>query len=238
MTGTLFQLADRLQQQASQLQETKQQQTLYEHLTTRRYALQTTSNTVRNIRTSVEATDKLLKLESKVRTSCVTQATTVSSIHQQYQGDPKFILGNDLPNALRVIDQVMVNTQVSLKEQWRSHLQTLMPSLPEVVLNVLAADPRQAQAVQSVRSIIKQLSTLQGQFPITDVQVRELKRIKMAIQSVQKVLQNADVPDSVVEFLTECAAGGASIAKLTPEVQRWLQQHGVTHAFTITIKRT
>lgn len=238
MTGTLIELASDLTQRAERLKAVKTRQQLHQQLASRADTLSASALAVAEVVTSINCAEKLFpQTVKKLKASVPKQMEAVSKLRVNFIENPATLLGNELPDTLRIIDKVMDQARDSIRQDWRRHVESLIPSLPEVVLDILATDPAQTEAVGRIKEVSKKLKQLRDRFPITTTDMQELNNAKMALKSVQQNLENAEVPSDVLQFLQDCTVGGASLTKLTPTVLDWLSRHAVAHAFTVTVRR-
>ncbi|UBV45515.1 hypothetical protein LAJ19_21565 (plasmid) [Deinococcus taeanensis] len=231
-------LAGQLGQGTEKLKRVQQHKNLHDHLSSRATDVRARRQAVQHLSATVANTQQFeFPEDKKLRASARKQLEMIETLHGQFQESPAALLSNELPHTLRLIDQVEQAARDALREQWRAHVDAMTPSLPEVVLDVLATQPAQTKTVKRIKEVTQSLRKLRDRYPVTSSDLNELRGAEVAIRSTQQELQAAAVPDEVVTFLKDCTTGGATLSTLTPGVMEWLRAHQVTHAFAITMRR-
>jgi hypothetical protein len=72
-------------------------------------------------------------------------------------------------------------------------------------------------------------------FPKDAQQFEQIDRAIAGLSTAWNSLKSNEVPQTVLTFLRASATHGATIDLLTPEVQNWLNEHGISRFFYIRL---
>ncbi|MEG4346674.1 hypothetical protein QUB70_25855 [Microcoleus sp. A003_D6] len=161
----------------------------------------------------------------------------IANLEAKFQEDPEWIIHNENFNN-KIFTSAVNQLQKALREQltqaWRLYRTEKMSSTNQEVLKVL-------DKVSTFKPIIQRIRTL-------DLQIRESNSIPESLEDFAKVdrlieqlkqcwdkLDADEVPEAVLDFLKIAANEGATLSLLTPEVEDWLNKHGLIDALRIRL---
>lgn len=129
----------------------------------------------------------------------------------------------ELDRATRLLSGLLRGAQVQILEQWRAHVQSRIAGAGELqglVQYLAGADDLDFDA-DRLNQLLGSVARSQGRVPTADV-VHALDEAMALLAQLERVL-----PEAARRLLGAAARGGAPLTALTPELLRWLEQHGV-----------
>ncbi|AFY67278.1 hypothetical protein [Geitlerinema sp. PCC 7407] len=120
-----------------------------------------------------------------------------------------------------------------LKQTWIGYKNQRVPSTNEELLGLLAKIETFKPTVQTIRRILNQLKAIG--FPKDTQQFEQIDQAIDNLSVAWNSLKSNEVPTTVLNFLRAAATHGATIDLLTPEVQNWLNEHGISRFFYIRL---
>ncbi len=131
------------------------------------------------------------------------------------------------------INSLKTMLEQQLSEAWKSYRDQYMPSTNSEILNLLAR-------IEAFKNTVRQIQIIDGEiknvtYPKDNANFIEyeskIKQLKHAWDS----LSSDEVPEAVLNFLRAAANQGAPLNLLTPEVQDWINQHGISDSLKIRL---
>ena len=122
----------------------------------------------------------------------------------------------------------------SLIDHWRSYAASQIGEVDGLLslTDTLADVDGVADLAERLRTALGTLARAQDNLPSGD-SLTHLQTVRQALADLEASLQ----PESVREFLTGVARGGAVVTSLTKEVARWLTEHDALGNFKIVAGR-
>ncbi len=160
----------------------------------------------------------------------------VINVEDNLQNNPHWILDNKnfKGNILKSnIDSLKTTLEQQLSEAWKSYRDQQMPSTNNEILNLLAKVEAFKQIVQQIQDIEKDLKNIRypknnAEFAICELKIEQLKHS-------WKSLKSDEFPEAVSHFLQAASDQGSPLNLLTPEVQDWINQNGISDSFKIRL---
>lgn len=119
------------------------------------------------------------------------------------------------------------------KAAWIDYKRQRIPNTNDELLKLLSRIETFKSTVQTIQRLLNQLKVID--FP---KDTRQFEQIDQAINDLTVAwnsLKSNEVPETVLTFLRAAATHGATIDLLTPEVQGWLNEHGIGRFFYIRL---
>ncbi|NJO52700.1 MAG: hypothetical protein HC840_28570 [Leptolyngbyaceae cyanobacterium RM2_2_4] len=113
-----------------------------------------------------------------------------------------------------------------LKQAWGNYKRQRIPNTNDELLGLLAKIETFKPTVQSIQRLLNQLKAVD--FPKDAQQFEKIDQEIDDLSTAWKSLKSNEVPEAVLNFLRSAATHGATIDLLTPEVQNWLNEHGIS----------
>lgn len=120
-----------------------------------------------------------------------------------------------------------------LKQTWVDYKRQRIPNTNDELLGLLARIETFKPTVQTIQRILNQLKVID--FPKDAQQFEQIDRAIDGLSTAWNSLKSNEVPQTVLTFLRASATHGATIDLLTPEVQNWLNEHGISRFFYIRL---
>lgn len=234
-TGQLRAQAQKLLDVTEKLKEVSARQNLQAQLETRQENLKTAQVRVNDAVTSWRGLAALdLRPSPSTAERAGKVAALVRDVRRKFNADSSHLLANDFRLAMDAVDKVATPARDEFREAWQARVDALTPTFPDVVLDVLSAQPSQAVHVKKLRAVVAQLRPLRTQYPVAAAHLHQFKSVQMELVQAQRGLASADVPADVLAFLEASRGGGSPLYLLTGHVLDWLTAHQLTHAFVVT----
>ncbi|MEH2286878.1 hypothetical protein [Nostoc sp.] len=137
-------------------------------------------------------------------------------------------------NNLKSDAERLKNTlEQQLSKCWQRYRDQKMPSTNNEILNLLAKVEAFKQTVLQIQDIEKDLKNIRypknnAEFAICELKIEQLKHS-------WKSLKSDEFPEAVSHFLQAVSEEGADLSLLTPEVQDWINQNGISDSFKIRL---
>lgn len=160
----------------------------------------------------------------------------IKNIEDNLQKDSEFILDNKKfqGNILKSqVDNLKNALEQQLSEAWESYRDQQMPNTKNEILNLLAKVEAFKQTVLQIQIIDREIKSITYPKNNADFVVyeRKIEQLKYHWNS----LSSDEVPEAVLHFLRAAANQGAPLNLLTPEVQDWINQHGISDSLKIRL---
>ncbi|BAY89820.1 MULTISPECIES: hypothetical protein [unclassified Tolypothrix] len=131
------------------------------------------------------------------------------------------------------IDSLKTTLEQQLSEAWKSYRDQQMPSTKNEILNLLAK-------VEAFKHTVLQIQIIDGEiknvtYPKNNAEFAIYERKIEQLKYYWNTLSSDEVPEAVLHFLRAAANQGASLNLLTPEVQDWINQHGISDSLKIRL---
>ncbi|MFW9261632.1 hypothetical protein [Nostoc sp. CALU 546] len=145
-----------------------------------------------------------------------------------------FDINNTEINNLKSDAEKLKNTlEQQLSKYWQRYRDQKMPSTNNEILNLLAKVEAFKQTVLEIQDREKYLKNIRypknnAEFAICELKIEQLKHS-------WKSLKSDDFPEAVSHFLQAVSEEGANLSLLTPEVQDWINQNGISDSFKIRL---
>lgn len=120
-----------------------------------------------------------------------------------------------------------------LKQAWADYKRQRIPNTNDELLGLLARIETFKPTVQTIQRILNQLKVVN--FPKDAQQFEQIDQAIDDLSTAWNSLKSNEVPEAVLNFLRAAATHGAAIDLLTPEVQSWLSEQGITRFFYIRL---
>jgi hypothetical protein len=108
-----------------------------------------------------------------------------------------------------------------------------MPSTNSEFLHLLKKVPDFKPIVERVEQLKQRIP--QDKYPEKEEEFKKMEGLIESLKSAWANLSAENVPDSVLQFLRAAANQGASLDLLTPEVQAWIEEHGISDSLRIRL---
>ncbi|ALF54915.1 hypothetical protein ACX27_22145 [Nostoc piscinale CENA21] len=131
------------------------------------------------------------------------------------------------------IDSLKTTLEQQLSEAWKSYRDQQMPSTKNEILNLLAK-------VEAFKHTVLQIQIIDGEiknvtYPKNNAEFAIYERKIEQLKYYWNTLSSDEVPEAVLHFLRAAANQGAPLNLLTPEVQDWINQHGISDSLKIRL---
>lgn len=120
-----------------------------------------------------------------------------------------------------------------LSQAWQTYKKEELPTTNRELLDLLEKISTFSPTVQKVKSLLIYLETMK--FPGNENQFKQVDGFISELSNAWNSLQSNEVPESVLNFLKATSTIGASLDSLTPEVEAWLKDKGITRLFQIKL---
>jgi type II secretory pathway component PulJ len=135
-----------------------------------------------------------------------------------------------------VLEHSCGQVEAAVLGAWRRYLDRHRPALSGDTLNVLSRVPAYASHVRTIRELGQRLTALGDRLPRDGDAFTEVERIEARIREAWDALDSAALSPAVVEFLrASSTTEGAALALLTPEVLKWVGEHGLQEGFRVHV---
>jgi hypothetical protein len=160
----------------------------------------------------------------------------VINAENNLENDSEWILDNKnfKGNILKSnIENLKVTLEQQLSESWKSYRDQQMPSTNNEILNLLAKVEAFKNTVRDIQIIDREIKNViypknSAEFAVYERKIEQLKYYWNSLSS-------DEVPEAVLHFLRAAANQGAPLNLLTPEVQDWINQHGISDSLKIRL---
>ncbi|WGV24607.1 hypothetical protein [Halotia branconii] len=144
--------------------------------------------------------------------------------------DNKNFKGNILKSQ---VENLKTTLEQQLSEAWKSYRDQQMPSTNNEILNLLAK-------VEAFKQTVRQIQIIDGEiknviYPKNNAEFAVWERKIEQLKYYWNSLSSDEVPEAVLHFLRAAANQGAPLNLLTPEVQDWINQHGISDSLKIRL---
>lgn len=156
--------------------------------------------------------------------------TTLAEFHK----DRGWLLEKFKLNTLKFkVDELKNELNRHLHQAWTDYKKRRVPNTNSDLLGLLARIQTFKPTVQRVHSLLAQIDAVDlpkdsNHFHLIDQAIDNLAEAWSSLKS-------DEVPATVLDFLRAAATHGATIDRLTPEVQDWLSEHGISRFFYIRL---
>lgn len=120
-----------------------------------------------------------------------------------------------------------------LSQAWQTYKKEELPATNRELLDLLEKISTFRPTVQKVKSILMRLESMK--FPGNENQFKQVDDFISGLSNAWNSLQSNEVPESALNFLKATSTIGASLDSLTPEVEAWLKDKGITRLFQIKL---
>lgn len=131
------------------------------------------------------------------------------------------------------VDALKDELDTLLKSTWNSYKQVRVPKTNNELLDLLGKIETFRPTVEKVKRLHAHIEAVP--FP---QDAEHFQRLEQGIDDMSNAwnsLSSNDVPDSVLNFLKAASTFGASLDSLTPEVEGWLKEQGITRFFQVKL---
>lgn len=135
----------------------------------------------------------------------------------------------------RLLDEYCRDTAEALKAFWTGHAASQLGDVTDLLQlsETLSDVDGVGEVSQRLSATLRVLSRAQDSLP-TGESLELLSKAEELLQNLESALQ----PDGVRRFLSHVARGGAPVESLTPDVMKWLEDHGSVRRFKIVAGRS
>ena len=123
--------------------------------------------------------------------------------------------------------------EVELSQAWQTYKKEELPTTNSELIDLLEKISTFRPTVQKVKSILMRLEAMK--FPANENQFKQVDNSISELSDAWNSLQSNEVPESVLNFLKATSTIGASLDSLTPEVEAWLRDKGITRLFQVRL---
>ena len=120
-----------------------------------------------------------------------------------------------------------------LSKAWKVYKENKLPRTNPEILDLLERISTFRPTVQKIKNISSQLEGIN--FPKSENQLEEMDGYTSQFSEAWNSLQSNEVPEPALNFLKATSTVGASLDSLTPEVDAWLKDRGITRLFQIKL---
>ncbi|MBE9200073.1 MULTISPECIES: hypothetical protein [unclassified Nodularia (in: cyanobacteria)] len=160
----------------------------------------------------------------------------VINAEENLQNNPDWILENKnfKGNFLKSnVENLKTTLEQQFSEGWKSYRDQKMPIMNNEILNLLAKIAAFKQTVLQIQIIDKEIKNVifpknNAEFTIYEQKIEQLKHS-------WKSLKSDEFPEAVSHFLLAASEQGSPLNLLTPEVQDWINQNGISDSFQIRL---
>lgn len=153
-----------------------------------------------------------------------------------FQNDPEWILDNKNFKGRQLnlgINKLVNFYEKELSEAWQYYLNKNVPTTNSDFLSLLGQVPNFKQTVQRIEQLKQNIP--KDHYPKNEKEFTNVEEVIQSLQNVWETLSAEEVPDSVLKFLRATANQGASLDLLTPEVQAWIEEYGISDSLRIRL---
>lgn len=153
----------------------------------------------------------------------------------KFSEDKGFLVGEEfkivaLNSKFKILKDFL---ESELSQAWQTYKKEELPTTNRELLDLLEKISTFRPTVQKVKSILVCLETMK--FPANENQFKQVDDFISELSNAWNSLQSNEVPESVLNFLKATSTIGASLDSLTPEVEAWLRDKGITRLFQIKL---
>ncbi len=160
----------------------------------------------------------------------------IINIEDNFRNNSDWILDNKNFNGNILksnIEKLKTTLEKQFAESWESYRNEQMPSTNNEILNLLSRVEAFKQIVLQIRIIDREIREViypknGSEFAIYEGKIQQL-------QYYWNTLSSDEVPEDVLHFLRAAANQGASLNLLTPGVENWINQHGISDSLKIRL---
>jgi hypothetical protein len=160
----------------------------------------------------------------------------ILNVDENLQNNSDWILDNKnfKGNILKShIENLKATLEQQLSEAWKSYRDQQTPSTNNEILNLLAKVEAFKKTVLQIQIIDREIKNViypksNAEFAIYERKIEQLKYYWNSLSS-------DEFPQSVLDFLRTAANQGAPLNLWTPEVQDWINQHGISDSLKIRL---
>lgn len=171
-----------------------------------------------------------IDLNQKADTLLTEAVTTLS----EFQKDRGWLVEKFKLNTLKSkVDELRNELSRHLNQAWTDYKKRRVPNTNSELLGLLAKIQTFVPTVEKVRSLLAQIDAVD-----LPKDSNHFHTIDQAIDNLAEAwnsLKSDEVPATVLDFLRAAATHGATVDRLTPEVQNWLNEHGISRFFYIRL---
>ena len=178
----------------------------------------------------------------------------VLGLRTRFLADPATVID---PTATQERNQVLIRLQnvsdgwlAQVRDTWSAHVAGLIPPLDTDVLRVLGRVPAFTDSVRFIEDGLRELEAWRERLPQDAQALERVETLAREVQATWASLAGAgtdgevgtdggaegNLDPAVIDFLQAAGDSGAPLALLTEPVSAWLEQHGLTDAFAITMR--
>lgn len=160
----------------------------------------------------------------------------VSQAETNFQNNPAWLLDSNNFKGKQFksgVDKIVKTYERKLSQAWKDYLNQNMPSTNPEFLSLLKQVPDFKQIVEKIEAFKQRIP--QDDYPRKEEEFRKIEGLIESLKSTWASLSAENVPDSVLQFLRAAANQGASLDLLTPEVQAWIEEHGISDSLRIRL---
>lgn len=148
--------------------------------------------------------------------------------------DPPFDLKYEFTDRLLGICR---SADAEMLSAWRCFIHDNSDSTSDEILDALHAVLQYRPVVSKIRACRTQLVALASMVPVdAKAAISQIRTIVQEHRVAWEEMTVDGIPDSIIGFLRDCAAEGATLAGLTEEVWGWLEKRNLLNSFRIKIK--
>lgn len=152
----------------------------------------------------------------------------------EFRNKPGWLLEGFKRKSLRSkVDSLRNELDTLLRSAWKSYKQARIPKTNNELLDLLGKIETFRPTVERVRSLHAQIEAVP--FPQDSEHFQRLEQGIDDMSNAWNSLSSNDVPESVLNFLKAASTFGASLDSLTPEVEVWLKEQGITRFFQVKL---
>ena len=155
------------------------------------------------------------------------------AIEKEFSLDKGFIIGDrfkTLKSRSKSLTEFLEN---ELSKAWKVYKENKLPRTNPEILDLLERISTFRPTVQKIKNISSQLEGIN--FPKSENQLEEMDGYTSQFSEAWNSLQSNEVPEPALNFLKATSTVGASLDSLTPEVDAWLKDRGITRLFQIKL---
>jgi hypothetical protein len=160
----------------------------------------------------------------------------IQKCEKEFQEDDAWIQRDNVFEELqRKVDAWNKQSQTLLNQAWSGYIEGLLPAIPGELLDVLGKMSAFQNVVLSIRRMLEEIRHKKNQLPILQHDIDEIIGKAQAIHNNWKEMGTDDVPPAVLMFLRAAGGRGAGLVAFTPEIGTWLEEHKMSHFFSIRL---
>lgn len=120
-----------------------------------------------------------------------------------------------------------------LSQSWKNYYDEQMPLTNNEILNVLVRVEDFKETVRQIQNLERDLKNViypknNAEFEKCELKIERFKHFWYSLNS-------DDFPEAILHFLQAASDQGSSLNLLTPEVQNWINQNGISDSFKIRL---